>query len=430
MTGFQFDQAIEFYRNKIQLPTSGWTDIWQEQHSHAFVVAGANHDAIVEDFFNAIQKAKWEGGGYDEFRTRFDEIVTKHGWVHNGTPGWRSRVIYDTNITQAYNAGRYQQMVALKDIRPYWVYRHTSTEHPRLQHLAWNGIILPADDPWFNTHYAQNGWGCKCRIDSLTHTEAERMWKAKGNTGPDTAPIIEMEKRIVGKNGSNPREVWVPKGIDPGFAYNPGKAWLEPFTVPPLQGYDAVLQERGRVWPSGKFESIPLSPPSKVPPSILLPSHTLPEVAVADFLDIFGADMNQGAVFTDATNVAVSITKALFHDGTGEFKWLAKPEKIDRLRYVNMLAMTLIEPDEIWWIWEEDRAWSNSNPDAMKRWRLKRRYLRAFEMEGSGEYGITVFEWGRTGWTGSTTFMAEPSSEKARLKYFDKQRAGRLVYHK
>lgn len=47
----------------------------------------------------------------------------------------------------------------------------------------------------------------------------------------------------------------------------------------------------------------------------------------------------------DVAGVSVAITKALFQDGTGEFKWLAHPEKVDRLRYVNMLAMTLIEPD-------------------------------------------------------------------------------------
>ena len=236
MAEFQFSQAIDFYRNKIKLPTSGWTDIWQEQHSHAFVVAGASHDALVEDFYNAIQKAKWEGGGYDEFRTRFDEIVAKHGWAHNGTPGWRSRVIYDTNITQAYNAGRYKQMVALKEFRPYWQYRHTSIEHPRLTHKAWDGLILPADDAWWNTHMPQNGWGCKCRVDSLSRFEAQQEWNKAGKTGPDTAPPIEWEDRVVGKNGSNPRTVSVPKGIDPGFAYNPGKAWLEPHTVPPLQG--------------------------------------------------------------------------------------------------------------------------------------------------------------------------------------------------
>lgn len=424
----QFKEAIDFYKQKIRLPSSGWTDIWQEQNSHGFVVAGAAQDALLEDLYNAVAQAK-ESGGYDVFKKSFNDIVAKHGWAHSGTPGWRSKVIYDTNITQAYNAGREKQMQAVKHLRPYGMYRHTSIEHPRLEHKAWNGLILPLDDPWWDTHTPQNGWGCKCRKYSLSRLEASREWEKNGKTGPDTAPPIEWEERVVGKNGTNPRTVRTPKGIDPGFAYNPGKAWLEPQTVPPLQGYDAVLKERNAQWPTG-FTPPPTPTPTVVPKSVLLPPNTAPEVAVADFLDVFGASMDEGAAFTDVAGSTLAITKALFQDGSGEFKWLSRPEKATRLEYVNLLAMTLIEPDEIWWNWEEDRNWSDNNPGAPKRWRLKRRYLRAFEIEGTGEYGVSVFEWGKTGWTGSTAFMAEPKSDKQRLKYFDKQRIGRLVFHK
>lgn len=419
---FQFDQAIEFYRNKIKLPTSGWTDIRQEQHSHAFVVAGASSDALVEDFYNAIQKAKWDGGGYDEFRTSFDEIVAKHGWSHNGTPGWRSKIIYDTNITQAYNAGREKQMMDLIHVRPYGTYQHTSIEHPRLEHKAWDGLILPLDDEWWDTHSPQNGWRCKCKKYSITQTEAKQMWERSGKTGPDIAPPIVWEDFIVGKNGSNPHTVRVPKGIDPGFAYNPGKAWLKPHTVPPLQGYDAVLKERGMAWPNG-FIPPPLSKPTIISSDVILPSSIAPEVAVADYLDVFGADMEHGAVFIDSAGSSVAITKELFQDGAGDFKWLSKPVKENRLRYINLMAMTLIEPDEIWWDWVKDTKEKG-------RWRLKRRYLRAFEVEGTGEYGITVFEWGRDGWSGATTFMGSQDTDVKRLKYFNVQRKGRLVFKK
>lgn len=424
-----FNEAIDFYRQKIKLPTAGWTDIWQEQHSHAFVVAGAANDALLEDLYNGVQKAKWAGGGYDEFKKIFPDIAAKHGWAYNGAPGWRSRIIYDTNITQAYNSGRYQQMQAVKHLRPYWEYDHTSIEHPRLEHKAWDGKMLLADDPWWDTHYPQNAWGCNCKVHSLSPTEAKIAWEQRGKSGPDTAPPIEWEERVVGKNGSNPRTVRVPKGIDPGFAYNPGKAWLEPHTVPPLQGYDAVLKERGTAWPTG-FTTPPIPNPSKINPGIILPADNPPLEAVDDFLGVFGATRDQGSVFVDSSGVAVAITKALFDDGSGEFKWMSAPDKLDRLRYVNLLAMALIEPDEIWWNWEEDRLASSTNPDQPKRWRLKRRYLRMFEVDGTGEYAIVAFEWGRTGWSGSTAFMAEPRSEKARLKYFDKQRIGRLVFKK
>lgn len=416
-----FSEAIDFFKQKIRLPSSGWTDVWQEQHSHGFVVAGATHDALVEDFYNAIAKAK-ESGGYEVFKKSFGDIVAKHGWAHNGSPGWRSKVIYDTNVTQAYNAGRYQQMMAVKHLRPYWQYRHVSIEHPRLQHLAWDGLILPADDPWWDTHAPQNGWGCKCRMYSLSRLEASREWEKNGKTGPDEAPPIEWEERVVGKNGSNPRPVRTPVGIDPGFAYNPGKAWLEPQTVPPLQGYDAVLKERREPWPKG-FTPPPVPKPTLLPKSVVLPANTAPEVAVADFLDVFGASLDQGAAFTDAAGSTLAITKALFikgdDKGSDNFKWLAEPEKAERLKYINLLAMALIEPDEIWWSWDKDA--SNAG-----NWRLRRRYLRAFELEGDGRFAISVFEWGRTGWTGATAFTV---GEK-KAAYFDKQRRGRLIHKK
>lgn len=424
-----FTEAIDFYRAKIKLPTSGWTDIWQQQHSHAFVVAGAQSDALLEDLYNAIQDAKQNGGGYADFKTRFQEITTRQGWSYNGTPNWRSRIIYDTNITQSYNAGRYVQMQAVKNLRPFWQYRHTSIEHPRLNHKAWDGIILSADDAWWDTHMPQNGWGCKCRVDSLSRYEANQELAKQGKTEPDKAPPIEWQDVIVGKNGSNPRTVQVPKGIDAGFGYNVGKAYLEPLTVPPLQGYDAVLKERGVAWPTS-FDVPKLPKPTTIDKAAILPPDTPPEQAVTDFLDVFGADMQTGAVFTDAAGSSLAITKALFTDAAGEFKWLAK-DKADRLQYINLLAMTLIEPDEIWWMWEKDVANSKANPDAPAKWRLKRRYLRAFEIDGEGKYAIGVFEWNKTGWSGSTIFATRDSdSEAKQFRYFDAQRRGKLVYKK
>jgi hypothetical protein len=414
-----FSEAIDFFKSKIRLPSSGWTDIWQEQHSHAFVVAGATHDSLVEDLYNAIAKAK-ESGGYAEFQKAFPEIVKKYGWAHNGTPGWRSKIIYDTNVTQSYNAGREKQMQAVKHLRPYGLYRHTSIEHPRLEHKAWDGLILPLDDPWWDTHTPQNGWGCKCRKYSLSRVEAEREWKKSGKSGPDEAPAIEWEERVVGKNGSNPRTVSVPKGIDPGFAYNPGRAWLEPHTVPPLDGNHAVLKERKSGWPTDiERPAQPL--PTKYPARVIVQSGTAPEVAVSDYLEVFGASLDKGAAFTDAAGSTLAISKALFIKGSDKdgdnFKWLAEPEKADRLKYINLLAMTLIDPDEIWWAWEKDA----SNPG---NWRLKRRYLKAFEIDGDVRYGVCVFEWSKNGWTGATAF---PTSKQ---KYFDRQRLGRLIWKK
>ncbi|MDR2507618.1 MAG: hypothetical protein LBD67_06445 [Candidatus Accumulibacter sp.] len=419
-----FPEADAYWRNKIRLPTSGYTDIWEKQHALSFVVAGAHEDRLLEDIYNAVDKARSKGG-YDAFKTAFPEIVKKHGWAHNGAPGWRSRLIYNTNVRQAWLAGKYQQQEKEKVLRPYRIYIHSGAEHYRPDHKSWDGILLPCDDPWWDTHKPQNGYGCGCDTDTLSRREAQIEWEARGKSGPDEAPEIVWEEKIVGKNTGNPRVVMTPKGIDPGFGYDPGKAYMEPWTVPPFDGYEKVFQSRGIDWPAGT--PLPVAPtPTTLSASVVFPKGTPPKVLVEEFLREFGATLDTPAVFTDPAMSSLLISRALFVQGsdksTDAFKWLASSSKADRYRYVGLFALTLKNPDEIWWAWEQSR----NKPG---QWLLRRRYLRAFNIEGDLRHAIGVFEWGRAGWYGNTVFATRDSDDvKERNRYFNGQRKGRLIY--
>ncbi len=156
-----FDEAIKFFRQKVNIPTKRWNDLWQGMHARGFMVAGAMKADLLSDFAGAIEKALADGTTLAEFRKDFDQTVNKHGWSYKGSRGWRTRLIFETNISTAYSAGRWKQMTdpdVLKT-RPYLEYRHGDSIHPRKEHLAWDGIVLPADDPWWDTHYVPNGWG-------------------------------------------------------------------------------------------------------------------------------------------------------------------------------------------------------------------------------------------------------------------------------
>ena len=214
-----FEEQIRFFRQKVQLPTRTWTDIYAAEHEVAFMVAGATKADLVLDFYNAIDKAISVGTTLEQFRKDFDAIVEEHGWSYKGGRNWRTRVIYDTNLRTSYAAGRQQQMKAVAASRPYWRYRHSdAVEHPREEHLAWDGLVLRQDDDWWKTHFPPNGWGCQCFVETL----AERDMSKLGKDGPDEAPPIQWEEKTVGATGPNPRTVLVPQGIDPGFEYEPG----------------------------------------------------------------------------------------------------------------------------------------------------------------------------------------------------------------
>ena len=227
-----FAEAVDFFRGKVNMPTARWDDLWKDQHARAFMIAGATKADLLADFRAAVDKAISEGTTLETFRKDFDRIVAKHGWSYNGGRNWRSSVIYRTNIRTAYSAGRWQQMTDpdLLKLRPYLLYRHGDSAQPRPMHLSWDGTVLPADHPWWDTHYTPNGWGCQCKVFSVGQRDLDRM----GLDGPTAAPPIEIDP----KTGA-------PFGIDKGWDYNVGKA-AEKGWAPLMQKFETLAPDLGR----------------------------------------------------------------------------------------------------------------------------------------------------------------------------------------
>ncbi|MCV6583974.1 MAG: DUF935 family protein, partial [Marinibacterium sp.] len=157
-----FKEAQEFQRQKVSLPSKSWAETLHQAHDRAFVVAGADSVALVEDIRGALDRAMSGGGGLEAFRKDFDQIVERSGWQYKGSRNWRTRVIYETNLRTAHQAGRLKQMrdPEMVKIRPYWLYVHAETrepKQPRDEHLAWDGKVFPHDDPIWEVIYPKNG---------------------------------------------------------------------------------------------------------------------------------------------------------------------------------------------------------------------------------------------------------------------------------
>lgn len=385
-----FEEQTYFFRRKLNLPTTGWTDVYAHEHDWAFVVAGANRDAIVADFRTAVERAIVDGVSLETFRRDFDAIVARHGWDYNGGRDWRSRVIYETNLAASYAAGRWQQ---LQDA-PFWEYEHQDwVEHPRPHHQALDGLVLAKDDPFWQTHFPPNGWGCKCKVRGRWERDLERM----GKTGPDQAPAIAWETREIGQRSINgPRRVRVPEGIDPGFEYAPGATRLR--SAMPPERPDGIAGSAASLGLPNRLPLAPLPPAQAVASDRLLPAGLSDEAYVDAFLAPFGATRAQPAIFTDAIGERLVIGKELFQDVRGNWK----VRKRGRERYLPLLAEALQDPDEIWvrieWIESAARA------------EVRRRYVARYIVDGEDAPVLLVFERGPSGWVGVTAFRADTQS--------------------
>ena len=173
-------------------------------------MAGAQGADLLADLNQAVDNAIATGTGLDAFRKDFDALVAKNGWTgwtgegSKGGVAWRTKVIYQTNMATSYAAGRWKQLndPELLKILPYWQYHHNdSVQHPRPLHVSWDGLTLPPDHPFWQTHFPPNGWGCQCRVSAVS--KEDFMVAIATGRGPANAPT-----------GT--------EGIDEGFAYAPG----------------------------------------------------------------------------------------------------------------------------------------------------------------------------------------------------------------
>lgn len=220
--GVKSSEAIAILRSKLRLPSKKWDQYKGHIHGRAFSVAGATKAALIKDFHESVIKALEEGQSLGQFRKSFDEIVQSHGWAYKGQRGWRSEIIYHTNMRSARMAGKWAQIQRNKKARPYLRYIVIDDDRLRDDHRKWREIILPVDHPFWLTHYPPNGWGCRCTVQQLSERDLKRM-----GLKVSSDPVFNKTSReVINKETGEVTYELVPEGIDRGWDHNVGEAWL------------------------------------------------------------------------------------------------------------------------------------------------------------------------------------------------------------
>lgn len=281
---------------------------------------------------------------------------------------------------------------------PYWEYVHGLERvplEPREEHVGWSGLILRADDPWWQTYYPPNGWRCGCGVRPVSKTRMKRL----GKTGPDPAPGIKTRRIMDPGTGDL---IDYPVGVDFGWGYAPGRTWAEGLVPRELQRSLTRQMEFPRLDPL-----TPLKYLSKPFQSEVLPAGQPDDFYLNAFLSKFGAVSGEPKLFRDKAGQAIVISDELFRDRTGQ----AKIKKRGREVHMSQLAEAIIDPDEIWadWVWH----------DRLKKWLIDRRYIRLDQKTGM----LVMFEWTSWGWHGLTGFPA-PGNQT------EKRRQGALLYQR
>lgn len=240
-------EAIAYLENKSIQPSFHYQDVWLQEHSQAFTIAKMMDADLLSDIRDSITEAMKQGQTYKQWSNQVTEVLQKNGWwgkkaladtktggkveAQLGSPR-RLKTIFDVNTGQAYQRGVWERGYQ-SDAHPYILYRVGPSKEHRPQHLAWDGLVLLKDDPFWKTHNPRNGWGCKCKSRFVSRTKFRQLQK---NGLPDMTSMVDGKptktitikterpelKRMTYLNKRTGETHEGYEGIDPGFEHNPG----------------------------------------------------------------------------------------------------------------------------------------------------------------------------------------------------------------
>lgn len=436
-------KAQKYLEGKGYTFSWSWKDTWESAHARAFTVAKAMRRDVLESIRQVTERALRDGITFDRFQKTLEPYLKLAGWWgrtwpqnergeyldekgnpwpvdENGTPlipadarppmlgsPHRLRTIYQQNLQTALNVGRYKAMMDVAEKRPYWQYSSVVDNRTTGLCRSLDGKVYRYDDPFWTVFYPPNHWRCRARVSSIS----ERELKRDGLEVSRSDGAMTVTRNDAGETLAQLKLGGHSFATAAGFAYNPGRAALEPFT--PRQLSDAAFGgvKMLGVAPHGLTPAGDL-PAKRIEDFYLDPKDTKgwsDEDFVREFLRQFGADLGDERVITTPHGDAMIISDALFRDKeTGAYK-------VDRGRrpYVRLLADTLKDPAEIWLTWVEVKGEK----------RLMERYIGVYDGDGKQKGGYVSFAQFRGGWHGATTFPMK-------LGELEKQRRGTLMYYK
>jgi SPP1 gp7 family putative phage head morphogenesis protein len=172
----------------------------KQMHDNVYLFSGCKSVRQARDLQRLILD---ESGYLKPWRRFLQEAVQVHE-VYNVNYLAAER---QAAFTTAQAASQWKEIEQTKEMFPYLEYVTKEDGHVRQSHRLLNGIVRKVDDPFWDTHYPQVDWGCRCDVMRLTEEEGRSTPKKK----IDTKKIANVPNPVFAFNPGKTNQVFGPK---------------------------------------------------------------------------------------------------------------------------------------------------------------------------------------------------------------------------
>lgn len=372
-------EVYDYLKNKGFKLSFNYDELLKEAHDKAFTVAKITRADLLNDIHESLISAMKSGENFETWKKNIIPTLEKKGWwgekeIVNPVTGEvkkvvidsrRLKTIYSTNMRVAYQKYRYKQMMELP-LSTYWMYRSALLENTRDSHRKLHGTVLPRDNVFWNTNYPPNDWNCKCTVTAHSKRDLERR-------GIYDKVVTEDIENIASKD----------------WAYNVGKT-SNLAAISKLNLDDSL---------------------SSLTTVNSIKNEALKDMSELELKDRFykTLEIKEGELFIDKIKDPLVIDDNLFKSANG----YTKIKKQDRHLYLDEIAKTISDPDEIYLYFNEEKKI------------LEKKMFRYYKGEGGGKRAIQViFQYLEDKTVGVTGYFIKDTSQVESRRY------EKLIYKK
>lgn len=161
-------EVADYTRDRSRTDIDTLRRLYPEIRARAFAVQGVDDFNKLSRIQEAVAKLG-EGGDWNKLKGQIaDEMGGDKAAVKQ-----HAETVLRTNGFQAFAAARYRRQQASKAVFPFLKYVSMDDGRVRETHAKLDGVILPADDPFWKDHYPPWDYNCRCMVIQLTKEDAD-----------------------------------------------------------------------------------------------------------------------------------------------------------------------------------------------------------------------------------------------------------------
>lgn len=197
------EDAAKFIADKPVVSRQVFDQLLPDVKARAMVITGVEDANLVQALRDRLADLP-RGADWDTLKT---EIATKLSpWLPDegtadlrGQPSERAEkraeILLRTHGFQAYAAGQHEVMARQWAAFPYWQYQTADDDRVRDSHAVLDGIVLPADSPFWDKHFPPWDWGCRCQVIPLQREDVEDIEAQDERKAPEARRVLDPERR-------------------------------------------------------------------------------------------------------------------------------------------------------------------------------------------------------------------------------------------